>query len=143
MGGFGVVDTVPAPSSQEAFVQETAPPLQEASHEMIFDPFAEIPPQPQTQTTVPTSPDLSEFSPQPMAAPAPKPAAMGLLPPPPTKQSVKAANRMKINSGSASAVTLPLATVEPSATTTTPQTAPSDGKKIPNLHPGGGAGRGG
>ncbi|KAL9966084.1 hypothetical protein ACROYT_G024100 [Oculina patagonica] len=120
LGGFGGVAANPVPPSQEAFLQETAPSPQEAfpqemaGQEMIFDPFAEIPPQP--QTTVPTSPDFNEFSPQPMAspppmaAPAPRPPAMGLLPP--------SANKTKLTSPSPTTTVAPL--------TTTPQPAPSD-----------------
>lgn len=134
---------MPAPPLQEAFLQETAPPSQEVTgNEMIFDPFADIPSQPQSQpqTTTPTSPDFNEFSPQPMVESAPRPAGLlGLLPPPPTKESVKAANRLKLNSGNASAVTSPTVT-SPMATavaapppTTTSQPAPSDGKEMVDL----------
>lgn len=137
MGGFGGITTMPGPLPQEALPQEMASGMQEvfsqemASQEMIFDPFAEIPPQP--QTAAPMSPDFNEFSPQPMVEPVPRPSAkgLGLLPPPPTKESVKAANRLKTNSGNVTAVTSP--TTTPTDTTTTSPPAPSDGKKMAHL----------
>ena len=121
---------------QEAFPQETTSGMQEsfpqemAGHEMIFDPFAESPSQP--QTAAPVSPDINDISPQPVTRPTAK--GLGLLPPPPTKQSVKAANRLKSNSGNVTGVTSHTGVISP--TTTTPPTlspAPSDGKKIAHL----------
>ena len=171
MGGFAGFSVMPAPLPQQeaflqafpqeaapqpqqeaflqAFPQETAPQPQEpyspeiSGQEMNFDPFAEIPPQPQTAVptspaAVPTSPDFNEFSPQPMVAPVPvpRPSVKGFvpqaLPPPPTKESVRAANRMKVNPGNVAAVTLPPTTVTPTATISQP--APSNGKKIEDLH---------
>jgi len=131
---------MPGPLPQEALPQETASGMQEAfpqemaSQEMIFDPFADSPLQP--QTAAPLSPDFNEFSPQPVVEPAPRPTTkgLGLLPPPPTKESVKAANRMKTNSGSVTGMTSPPTT--PSSTTpitATSPTTPSDGKEIVHL----------
>ena len=138
MGTFGSIATMPGPLPQEALSQETtsgmpeAFPQEIASQEMIFDPFADSPLQP--QTAAPLSPDFNEFSPQPEVEPVPRPTAkgLGLLPPPPTKESVKAANRMKTSSGNVTGVTSPTTTT-PSSTTTPPPTPPSDGKKIVHL----------
>ena len=129
---------MPGPLPQEALPQETTSGMPEASpqeitgQEMIFDPFADSPLQP--QTAAPLSPDFNEFSPQPVVEPVPRPTpkGLGLLPPPPTKESVKAANRMKTSSGSVTGVTSPTTTT-PSSTTTTPPPTPSDGKKIVHL----------
>lgn len=93
-----------SPPPQQVFPQETG------GQETMFDPFAEIPP-PQPQTAVPTSPDFNEFTPQPVYATVSRPSTKGVvpvaLPPPPTKESVKAANRMKTNSGNVTPVTSP------------------------------------
>ena len=129
---------MPGPLPQDVLPQETASgmpevfPQEMAGQEMIFDPFADSPLQP--QTAAPLSPDLNEFSPQPIAEPAPRPTTkgLGLLPPPPTKESVKAANRMKTNPGNVTGMTSP--TTTPSSTTAaTSPTSPSDGKKIVHL----------
>lgn len=138
MGSFGSVITMPGPLPQEALPHETTSGMPEAfpqeisSQDMIFDPFADSPPQP--QTAAPMSPDFNEFTPQPVVEPVPRPTAkgLGLLPPPPTKESVKAANRMKTNSGIVTGVTSPTTTT-PSSTTATSPPAPSDGKKIVHL----------
>jgi len=125
LGGFGGFAAQPASPSEQSVPQETA------VQEMTFDPFAQIPAQPQApnpsqpEAAVPTSPDFNEFSPQPMVAPVPRPTPKGVvpqaLPPPPTKQSVKAANRMKQTSGS-----LPLVTSPTSPTSPSSQPPPSD-----------------
>ena len=130
---------MPGPLPQEALPQETtsgmpeAFPQEMANQEMIFDPFADSPLQP--QTAAPLSPDFNEFSPQPVVEPVPRPTAkgLGLLPPPPTKESVKAANRMKTNSGNVTGVTSPTTTTPPSTKMPTSPPAPSDGKKIVHL----------
>lgn len=141
MGSFGSITTTPGPLPQEVLPQETAShmpevfPQEMVGQDMIFDPFAESPPQP--QTAAPMSPDFNEFSPQPVVEPAPRPTAkgLGLLPPPPTKESVKAANRMKSNSGNVTGMTSPPTTPSPPSPPppTTSPTAPSDGKKIVHL----------
>lgn len=131
LGSFGSVITMPGPLPQEALPHETTSGMPEAfpqeisSQDMIFDPFADSPPQP--QTAAPMSPDFNEFTPQPVVEPVPRPTAkgLGLLPPPPTKESVKAANRMKTNSGIVTGVTSPTTTT-PSSTTATSPPAPSD-----------------
>ena len=123
-------------------LQDTAPvfPQDSASQDIFFDPFAQILPS-QPQTAAPTSPDLDELSPSPVNPSVPRPATGGVLPvalpPPPTKESVKAANRMKTNSGSAAPVMSPTA-MSPTAMSPPPQvesppvsqSAPSDGEKI-------------
>lgn len=124
---------MPGPLPQEALPQETTSGMQEvfpqemAGHEMIFDPFAESPSQP--QTAAPVSSDVNDISPQPVTRPTAK--GLGLLPPPPTKQSVKAANRLKTNSGNVTGVTSPTLTTPTTPTTSSP--VPSDGKKIAHL----------
>lgn len=113
-----------------------SPPQDSPSQEITFDPFAKIsaePPSPdqqQTEATVPpTSPDFNEFSPQPMIAPVPRPTPKGVvpqaLPPPPTKQSVKAANRKKLSSGS-----LPLVQSPTSVTSPPSLPSPSNGNLL-------------
>lgn len=103
---------------------------------MSFDPFAGISAQPLApnpletdEAAVPTSPDFNEFSPQPLVAPVPRPTPKGVvpqaLPPPPTKQSVKAANRIKQGSTSLPLVTSPTTPTSPMSPTLEP--SPSDG----------------
>lgn len=123
---------MPTPPLQESVPQEAA------AREMTFDPFAKIPAQPpapnppQPEAAVPLSPDFNEFSPQPMVAPVPRPTPKGMvpqaLPPPPTKQSVKEANRKKQTGGSLPLVTSPTSTLPPSPPT--PQPPPSNGKYV-------------
>lgn len=126
LGGFGGFAVMP-----------NSPPQDSPSQEITFDPFAKIsaePPSPdqqQTEATVPpTSPDFNEFSPQPMIAPVPRPTPKGVvpqaLPPPPTKQSVKAANRKKLSSGS-----LPL--VQSPTSVTSPPSLPSPSNDLLQL----------
>lgn len=113
--------------------QDTAPvfPQDTASQDMFFDPFVQIPLS-QPQTAAPTSPDLNEFSPPPMNPSVPRPATKGMLPvalpPPPTKESVKAANRMKTNTGNTAPVMSPPVVSPPPQEETPPvsQPAPSD-----------------
>lgn len=114
-------------------LQDTAPvfPQDSASQDIFFDPFAQVLPS-QPQTAAPTSPDLDELSPSPVNPSVPRPATGGVLPvalpPPPTKESVKAANRMKTNSGSAAPVMSPTAMSPPPQVESPPvsQSAPSD-----------------
>ena len=126
---------MPAPAPQNSVPQEMA------GQELTFDPFAQMPPQPPAQNTspsetaVPMSPDFNEFSPQSMVLEAsiPRPTAKGpvpqALPPPPTKQSVKAANRQKISQGVLPKVTSPTQPTQPTLPTSpTSQPVPSNGK---------------
>lgn len=120
LGSFGGFAVTPAPQAQKSVLQETG------GEEMTFDPFAGITAQPptpkqtQSQESPPSSPDLNTFSPQQMVESASKPTPKGMvpqaLPPPPTKQSIKAANRLRQGSGS-----LPLV---PSATSPTSPKSP-------------------
>lgn len=135
LGGFGGLSTTSGSPTQNSAPQD------ETSQEMSFDPFAQNPsPQPAqkrtpSESSAPLSPDFNEFSPQPLLfeAPVSRPTPKGpipqALPPPPTKQSVKAANRSKQGGGVLPNVASPTQPTSP-ASPTSPVSLPSPSHEL-------------